>query len=53
MNNKKAKELRRDANLIAKETFHKDIFGLRFKRGQYKWGRYSPKAIYKGIKESI
>lgn len=52
MNGRIAKQLRKDASIIARETFGKTTsVKLRSGSQQY-WERYSPKAIYKALKKA-
>lgn len=52
MNGRIAKELRKDAHLIAEQTFGKTTSTKLQSGGQQYWERHSPKAIYKALKKA-
>lgn len=52
MNQRIAKQFRKDALLIAKETYGENSSVKVERNKQQYWERYSPKAIYKALKKA-
>jgi hypothetical protein len=51
MRNKVAKQLRKDASIIAFETFKKSVSNLTDSKQRY-WERHSPISIYRRLKKA-